>query len=115
MRKKYDIFIISRVYLRGYYNYLIKNTDINSTKEAYSLFMYSMKKLFNLETFEYSTYICKYGDDCVDFLDKLPGTPTNKNNISYEDRVRVISICEGYAKAVGILTREVINNSRLNV
>lgn len=113
MGKKYNIFIISRLYLKSYYKFLITNTDITKTEDAYSLFMYSMKKLYGLEVFEYSSCIEKYGNECIEFLNSLPDTPRVKNKVPYEDKVKIVSVCEGYAQAVGILTREVIGNSRI--
>lgn len=114
MRKKYNIFIISRLYLKSYYKFLITNTNIKKTEDAYSLFMYSMKKLYGLETYEYSSCIERYGDECIKFLNSTLDTPKVKNKIPYEDKVKIVSVCEGYAKAVGILTKEVIYNSRIN-
>lgn len=113
MRKRYNIFIISRLYLRNYYKYIIENTDIVKEDEAYSLFIYSMKKLYDLDTVEYSNSIVKYGEECIEYLRNIPDTPKNKETLSFEDRVRLVSVCEGYAEATKILTRKVIKNGRL--
>lgn len=113
MKKKYNIFIISRLYLKSYYKFLITETNITRTDDAYSLFMYSMKKLYGLEAIEYSSYIEKYGDKCISFLKNLPDTPKNKVRVSYEDRVRIINLCEGYAQLTGVLSAKVIANGRM--
>lgn len=115
MKKAYNFFIISRLYLKNFYKFLIQKTDINNAEDAFSLFMYSMKKIYSLDTFEYSLSIEKYGDECIKILKSTKGTPTDKDirNISFEDRVRVVSVCEGYASAIGLLTAETINNSRM--
>lgn len=113
MKAKYDIFIISRLYLKNYYRYLITDTVIKKSSDAYDLFMYSMKKLYNLEAVEYSSFIEKYGKECIEILSKTPNTPIDLKGISFEDSVRVMSVCEGYAKAIGLLTSEAINNSRI--
>lgn len=113
MKKKYNIFIISRLYLKNYYKYLISKTDIQKSSEAYNLFMYCMKKIYKLDAVEYSTVIDKYSDECINELKSTKGTPKDIDIISFEDKVRVISVCEGYAKAIGLLTTETINNSRV--
>ena len=115
MDKTYNIFIISRLYLKNYYKFLVTKTDITDSDEAFSLFMYGMKKLYNLDTMEFSDSISKYGDKCVDILRKTKNTPKKKNiqELSFEDRVRVVSVSEGYAKVIGLLTSEAIANSRM--
>lgn len=113
MRKKYNIFIVSRLYLKNYYKFLITETNIIKSDDAFSLFMYSMKKMYGLEAIEYSSYIDKYGDSCIEYLKNLPDTPKNKMRISYEDRVRIVSLCEGYAQLTGVLSNKVIANGRM--
>lgn len=113
MKKKYNLFIVARLYLKGYYQFLIKNTNIRKSSDAYTLFMYSVKRLYELESVEYNDSVDKYGEECVKYLDKIPETPKNKKKVSFEDRVRIVSICEGYAKATNILTRKYITNSRI--
>lgn len=113
MRKKYNMFIISRLYLKSFYKFLVEKTNIRSSKESYNLFMYSIKKLYDLETVEYSESINKYGKDCIKYLSNTSGTPNNKENISYEDRVRLVSVCEGYVQATGLLTYNTIKNGRI--
>jgi hypothetical protein len=113
MKKKYNIFIISRLYLKNYYKYLISKTDIQKSSEAYDLFMYCMKKIYKLDAVEYSSVIDKYSTECIKELKCTKGTPRNIDILSFEDRVRVISVCEGYAKAIGLLTTETIKNSRI--
>lgn len=113
MKKKYNIFIISRLYLKSFYNFLITETDIRSTKEAYSLFIYSVKKLYDLDTVEYSSAINEYGSACVEYLNNTPNTPVNKKKVPYEDKVRIVSVCEGYAQVTGLLTYRAINDGRV--
>ena len=115
MKKKYNIFIISRLYLKKYHKFLINNTDIESTEDAYSLFIYSMKKIYGLDTIEFSSCIMKYGEDCIKFIRETKDAPDAKdlNCMSFEDKVRVVSVCEGYAQAIGILSEEFISNSRV--
>lgn len=113
MRKKYNLFIISRLYLKSYYEFLIKDTNITKSSEAYLLFMYSVKKMYGLETVEFCDAISKYGEKCVKHLEATPNTPKNKKRVSFEDRVRVVSVCEGYAQATQMLTRKYIMNGRV--
>ena len=113
MRKRYNIFIISRLYLKRYYNFLIKETKIRKSSDAYTLFIYSVKKLYGLESVEYCRAIDKYGDGCVKYLEATPDTPQNRKKLSFEDRVRIVSVCEGYAQATGILSYKYIKNGRL--
>ena len=113
MRKKYNIFIVSRLYLRDYYDFILKETNITKSSDAYSLFMYSVKKLYSLDCVEYCDVIDRYGDACVDRLKNTKGTPKVRSKISFEDRVRIVSVCEGYAQATNILTHKHIKNSRL--
>ena len=113
MKKKYNIFIISRLYLKNYYKYLITKTNIRKSSDAYELFMYCMKKIYGLDVIEYNSAIEKYGDECIAILKNTEDTPRDVKDISFEDSVRIISVCEGYAKAIGLLTTEVIRNSRI--
>lgn len=115
MKKKYNIFIISRLYLKNYYKYLVNDTNVRKSDDAYSLFMYSIKKLYELDVIEYNSAIEKYGKECIEVLRNTPDTPKGKDlkSISFEDRIRIVSICEGYAKALGLLTYEAIVNGRL--
>lgn len=113
MKKKHNIFITSRLYLKNYYKYLISRTDIQKSDDAYDLFMYSMKKIYNLDAVEYSSAIEKYGEECIKALKETEGVPKVTNSVSFEDRVRLISVCEGYAKAIGLFTSEAIKNSRI--
>ncbi len=113
MKKKYNIFIISRLYLKNYYRYLIVETNIRKSSDAYDLFIYCMKKIYGLDVIEYNSAIEKYGDECIEVLKSTEDTPKDVKDLSFEDRVRVVSVCEGYAKAIGLLTTEVIKNSRI--
>lgn len=111
--KRYNIFVISRLYLKRYYSFLIKKTKVDKTSDAYTLFLYSIKKLHGLEPVEYSETIDRYGNECVKYLNSTPNTPKNKSKLSYEDRVKITSVCEGYAQITGILTHRYIKNSRV--
>jgi len=113
MRKRYNIFIISRLYLLDYYKFVVKETNITKSSDALQLFMYSMKKLYDLDTVEYCEAICKYGDECVERLSKTEGTPTVRSHMSYEDKVKLVSVCEGYACATNLLSHKNIVNNRL--
>lgn len=115
MSKTYNIFIIARLYLKNYYKFLITNTDITDSEEAISLFMYGMKKIYGLDTVEFNASIGKYGAECIKALTKTKNTPKKKDikDISFEDRVRIVSVGEGYAKVIGLLTTEAIKNSRI--
>lgn len=113
MRKKYNIFIVSRLYLKDYYRFILNETNISKSSDAFSLFMYSMKKLYGLDSIEYCDAIDKYGDKCIEHLKKTEGTPKVRSKISFEDRVRIVSVCEGYAHATNILTHKYITNNRL--
>ena len=115
MNKTYNIFIISRLYLKSYYKFLITKTNITNFKDAYTLFMYGMKKLYNLDTLEFNPCISEFGDECIEVLRKTKDTPKKKaiKELSFEDRVRIVSVSEGYAKVIGLLTDESIRNSRI--
>lgn len=113
MKKRYNLFIISRLYLKNYYKFIIDNTNIVKSSDAYLLFMYSVKKMYGLESIEFCDAISKYGEECIKYLEATPDTPKNKKRISFEDKIRVVSVCEGYAQATGILTRKYIKNSRM--
>jgi len=114
MKKKYNIFIISRLYLKNYYKYLIAETDIRETDDAFDLFMYSMKKIYDLDVIEYNGDIERYGDNCIEVLKNTEGTPKEVKDLSFEDRVKIVGVCEGYAQAIGLLTTETIRNSRID-
>ena len=113
MRKKYNVFIIARLYLKRYYDFVVKHTSITKSADAYKLYLYSMKKLYGLETTEYCKCIETYGERCVQYLAETPDTPKVRKRIPYEDKVRLISICEGYAQITGMLTYRYIKNGRL--
>ena len=113
MRKRYNIFIISRLYLKRYYNFLIKETKIRKSSDAYTLFVYSVKRLHGLESVEYCNAIDRYGSQCIKYLEGTPDTPKNRKRLPFEDRVRIVSVCEGYAQATGILSYKYIMNGRL--
>lgn len=110
MYRKHDIFRLSRLYLKSYYKFLVSYTDIVSGDEAYSLFMYSIKKLLGLEAIEYNDSIDRYGDKCVEYLGGIEGTPSN--DIDYFDKLNIVNVCEGYAKATGMLSSISIMNGR---
>lgn len=113
MIKKYNIFVISRLYLRNYYRFVVDNTNIQKSSDALILFKYSIKKLYKLDTIEYSSVIDRYGEECIAFLKDTPDTPQVISKMSYEDRVRIVNVCEGYAVATNILTHRSIVNNRL--
>lgn len=113
MIKKHNIFMISRLYVRNFYKFVIENTNITDTEEAYGLFMYCMKKLYNLDTIEFNNSIEYYSERCIEYLGSLPNTPINKDRIPYEDRVRTISICGAYIVATDILSNNFLVTGRL--
>lgn len=113
MVKKYNLFILARLYLKSYYRFLVKETNIKKSSEAHTLFIHSMKRVYRLESVEFCPAVDYYADKCIEYLNNLPDTPKNKNNISFEDRVRLVSICEGYAKLTSDLTHKCISNSRV--
>lgn len=113
MRKKYNIFLISRLYLKSYYNFILNRTNISKSSEAFSLFMYSIKSLYGLDTVEYCDAVSKYGDACIEYLKNVEGTPKVRDKMSFEDKVRLVNVCEGYALTIDVLTRKYIINGRL--
>lgn len=113
MGKRYNIFIISRLYVKRYYKFLIEETNIKKSDDALGLFMYSIKKVYGLDTVEYSKAIDRYGKKCIKYLQETPDTPKNKKNVPFEDKVRLVSVCEGYATMTDILSNKVIRNSRV--
>lgn len=114
MGKKYNIFLVARLYLKNYYRFIVTKTKINKSDDAFTLFMYGMKKLYGIDTFEFGDVIKVYGESCIKTLKETEGVPYKKlKNASFEDRVKLVSVSEGYAKAIGLLTAEVIENSRV--
>lgn len=87
---------LARQYVLGYNKFLEKYPCINDLSESYNLFMYSMKKVYNLEAVEYNDYIRNYGNDCIDYLSKLPNTPKRKDSIGLLDRCALMDLCSFY-------------------
>lgn len=104
MKKRYNIFIVSKLYLRQYYKFLINETNVRKVGDAYSLFMYSIKNLYKLDSCEYSPVIEKYGNKCIANLKETSNTPKNCDTFTFEEKVRLVSVCEGYISATGILS-----------
>lgn len=112
MKKRYNIYIVSRLYLKNYYRFLLNETNVRKSSDAYDLFMYSIKKIHGLESVEYCGAISKYGNACIKALENTENTPKNKKNLPYEDKIRVVSLCEGYAQVTGLLSQKAILNGR---
>lgn len=110
--KRYNIFVIARLYFRRYFEFLIKNTNINKQGDAINLFIYSLKRLYGVDAVEYSEAIAKYGDSCIKYLGSTPKTPKVPLRVMFEDKIRIISICEGYAKISGLLSARSIKCGR---
>ena len=113
MNKRYNIFIISRLYLKRYYKFLVNETTVRKSDDAQKLFLYSMKKIYGLDTTEFGDVISKYSDKCIEYLKDTPNTPKDKSRVSFEDRVRIVSVCEGYIYASGLLTYKSIQGGRI--
>lgn len=100
---KYNYNDLARTYVRGFYKFILEYTDIKNRTEAYLLFRYSLKKIFNIEVSEINEAVLKYGDRCVSYLKSLKGTPKSVENISFEDRVHLFDYCEIYLVTINML------------
>ena len=113
IQEKYNVFLLSRLYLKDYYKFVVNETNVSKSSDILLLFMYSMKKLYNLETVEYCSAIGEYGDECVKYLESVPNTPKDRDSLSFEDKVKLVSVCEGYAHAMNILSKKCMISNRL--
>lgn len=68
---------------------------INETN-AFELFLYSMKSLYNLEVSEYNLEIRKYGERCIKCLGKVKGIPKELRTATLEERMNLIKCCKVY-------------------
>lgn len=99
---KYDLRDIALIYAKGF-NEFLNSVKVLSKDEAYLLFSYSIKKLYDLETSEYNDVIGMYGERCVDFLSQLDGVPKRKDKLSFKDRCAVIDFSRGYWVASDVI------------
>ena len=112
MPKKYNIYIVARLYTKSFYKFLITETNVRSTNEANLLFVYSLKKMYGLDTIEYCSAINKYGGSCIECLSNVKGTPKNKEKVPYEDKVKLVSVCEVFVNVTGLLSYKAISGRR---
>lgn len=113
MGKKWDINMLARTYVKGYYDFVVKYTNILSQERAYMLFEYAIKSLYGLEICNSNKDIIRFGDDCINYLSKLKNTPTKCDEIKFEDRVHLVDYCSMYFLAVGLISRRSIQNARI--
>ena len=57
MRKKYNIFIISRLYVKNFYRFLVEETEIKTVKSGKRLFMWGIRKIYGMEATDWSRTI----------------------------------------------------------
>lgn len=105
--------MLARTYVKGYYNFVVRYTNILSQERAYLLFEYAIKSLYNLETCISTGDTLRFGKDCIDYLSKLKNTPRNCEEINFEDRVHLVDYCSMYFLAVGLVSRRSIENARV--
>lgn len=109
--RKYNIFEVSSRYCRSYYKFLTRNTKVRSSREAKELFLYGMKKICNLDNSEWNKSIDRYGEDCINYLRGMEIIPRIEE-LSFEDRVKVVSVCEMYMDVTGLISYLRIQNGR---
>lgn len=110
---RYNYNELARNYVRGFYKFLLWETDIKRNEDAYLLFRYSIKKICGMEVSEINESILKYGDKCINYLKGLKGVPKHMEKIGFEDRVHLFDYCETYLVSIHLLAlkeREVVVN-----
>ena len=92
----YNMHVLARVYSKEFCRFLKRHKmKINETN-AFELFVYSMKRLYDLETTEYNLEIRKYGERCINHLSKVKGIPKELRNATLEERINLIKCCKVY-------------------
>lgn len=110
---EYNVHVLARTYVKGFYKFITEHTTIKSSQEAYNLLMYAVKKLYGLESIEYSTSIEKYGSSCIKYLSKLKGTVKKPKNVDRDMASSIVDLCGAYAVTMDLLIAKHISNGRI--
>jgi len=110
---RHNMNIMARTYLKQYYRFLTRFTNIVTSIEAYSLYKYAIKTLYGIEVTEYSENINKYGEDAVDYLSRVCISRKEIDELSYEERIAIVNLCEAYSVLGDVLTYKSIKNGKL--
>lgn len=92
----YNIHVLARVYSKEFCKFLNKYKIKTDETNAFELFSYSMKKIYDIETTEYNLEIRKYGEKCIKFLSKVKGIPLDLRKAPLEERINLIKCCRVY-------------------
>lgn len=109
---KYDILQVARKYVKSLFEFIIKKTNIMDCDEAMSLLLYCVKKIYLLDPIELSESTFTYGNECISYLNRLEEVPKNPVRVNYEDRVKLVYLCELYAEVSGIFASDTIEEGR---
>ena len=92
----YNIHVLARVYSKEFCKFLKRYKLKINENNAFELFVYSMKKLYNLEATEYNLEIRKYSEKCIIYLSKVKGIPADLRKSTLEERIDLIRCCKVY-------------------
>lgn len=115
MDKEYSLHSVARNYVRGYYKYLIKKTNVRKVSDAYILLSYSIHKLYDIDTIEVSKVTDKYGVQCEEYLRKrVNNVPSNPDKLPLDTRVYIVELVKSYSVYSDILSYNSIIGGRSN-
>lgn len=100
----YDLKKVMSIYVKGYMSF-VKERDVpdENREELYDLFSYSLKKLYEFAPVEDNSLINRYSKSCIAYLRKLKGVPKRYSKLDMSVRVSIISMCQSYFVASGLL------------
>lgn len=92
MGMKVGIHNLARIYAKGFYNYLNSRKIVIDEVTTHEFFAYCIKTICGVEAIEYNKTIRKYGDDCIQYLRKLKGTPKDLSSLTLEEKSNIINL-----------------------
>ena len=89
---RYSVFSVARAYCVAFSDFSA-GCRFSGGDYGFSLFMYSVKSLYGVETNEFSIDVKRYGYKCIQALKKVKGVPKKPETMSFEDRIAVVNMC----------------------
>lgn len=104
---RYSIFSVARTYCEEFRK-VTSRMHLVDNDNGFTLFIYVMKKIYRLETNEYSKDIQRYADPCIQRLSNVDGVPKKPAKMSFEDRSKVVGACQGVYASLLLVERGII-------
>jgi len=104
---KYSLKNIVSLYIKQYIQFVKeKNLDKVSKDDLYELFTYGVRTIYEIPYFNTNFYVDRYGEECMKYLKKAKGIPKKSKRLSITDKFEIVSMCNSYFLAVGLVSED---------